>query len=146
MQPKKSSVHRVSKTMNLRRSMKFLFGVLGSLFSCFFFLSWAMKTVWLASFSGQDTFEAAVRLYLQFFLGVCFFSRLCIFAFDGDAVQSGSKFNLSMGIFNASRAPNCPIHHKRTGVCLRRGDRQQVTMHGRVVPASTSSESRAETA
>jgi hypothetical protein len=39
--------------------------LIGCIVACLFFLSWAMQTVWLASFPGRDTPSAALHFYLQ---------------------------------------------------------------------------------
>jgi membrane protein implicated in regulation of membrane protease activity len=40
--------------------------------ACLFFLSWAMQTVWLASFPGRDAQSAALHFYLQLGAAIAF--------------------------------------------------------------------------
>lgn len=49
----------------MRKSVKFALYSIVSLGACFFFLSWAMQTVWQASFPGQGTMQSGLHFYLQ---------------------------------------------------------------------------------
>ena len=65
-----SAAHWISKTM--KPNLKFIALLIGCIVACLFFLSWAMQTVWLASFPGRDTPSAALHFYLQLGAGIAF--------------------------------------------------------------------------
>jgi hypothetical protein len=48
--------------------------------ACLFFLSWAMQTVWLASFPGNDTAKAGIHFYLQLAASAIFLVATAAFA------------------------------------------------------------------
>jgi membrane protein implicated in regulation of membrane protease activity len=50
----------------MKKTAKLALLSLGSLLACLFFLSWAMQTVWIASFPGQGTVRSGLHFYLQF--------------------------------------------------------------------------------
>jgi membrane protein implicated in regulation of membrane protease activity len=66
----KSAIYWISKTM--KPAVKFTALLACCVVACFFFLSWAMQTIWLASFPGRDTPSAALHFYLQLGAGIAF--------------------------------------------------------------------------
>jgi hypothetical protein len=54
------------------KNFKYLMASLACVLACLFFLSWAMQTVWIASFPDQDSSKYAVWFYVEFAAGVCF--------------------------------------------------------------------------
>ncbi|GKS87128.1 hypothetical protein AVMA1855_23270 [Acidovorax sp. SUPP1855] len=68
----------------MKKNTKLVLSSLGSLLAFFFFLSWAMQTVWQASFPGQGNLRSGLHFYSQlgaalFFLILAgiFFWRWC---------------------------------------------------------------------
>ncbi len=55
-----------------QRDFKFLAALFGSIAASLFFLSWAMQTLWTASFHGQDNAQYAVWFYGQTAAGFLF--------------------------------------------------------------------------
>lgn len=56
----------------MKPTLKYIALLIGCIVACLFFLSWAMQTVWLASFPGRDTPSAALHFYLQLGAAVAF--------------------------------------------------------------------------
>lgn len=56
----------------MKSAAKFAVLLIGFVIACFVFLTWAMQTVWIASFPGGDTPSAALHFYLQLGASVVF--------------------------------------------------------------------------
>lgn len=56
----------------MKNAAKFAIQFISYVFACLFFLSWAIQTVWIASFPGGDTQSAAIHFYLQLGAAVAF--------------------------------------------------------------------------
>jgi hypothetical protein len=55
-----------------KSDFKYLAAFLACVLACLFFLSWAMQTIWIASFPDQDSSKYAVWFYIEFAAGVGF--------------------------------------------------------------------------
>lgn len=65
----------------MRPSLKFAVCFAASMFAGLFFMTWAMQTVWQASFPQQGSAQAGVHFYLQFGAGVFSLVAAVVFAF-----------------------------------------------------------------